>query len=78
MKKTMRGIVKEKGEVGAVYREDLAIPEIGDTDVLVKVKASAICGTDMHIYDWTKWAQDRLKHCLNLWELVSMEYYQEK
>lgn len=61
MEKTMKGIVKEKGDVGAVYREDLAIPEIGDNDVLVKVKAAAICGTDMHIYDWTKWAQDRLQ-----------------
>ncbi|MEA4847889.1 MAG: L-threonine 3-dehydrogenase [Clostridiaceae bacterium] len=60
MEGIMKGIVKEKEEMGAVYRRDLKIPEIGANDVLVKVKATAICGTDMHIYNWTKWAQDRL------------------
>ena len=42
---TMRAIVKEKPEVGAVYRTDVPIPQISDEDVLVKVKATASCGT---------------------------------
>lgn len=58
---TMRAIVKEKPEPGAVYRNDVPIPSIGDNDVLVKVKATAICGTDQHILPWSPWAQARLK-----------------
>lgn len=61
MSKLMRGILKEKPEPGAVYREDLPIPEVNDNEILIKVKATAICGTDMHIYPWTEWAQARLK-----------------
>jgi threonine 3-dehydrogenase len=61
MLKTMSGIVKEKPEKGAVFLNNLPIPEVGDNDVLVRVKVAAICGTDKHIYEWTKWAQDRLK-----------------
>ena len=37
------------------------MPRIQDNEVLVKVKSTAICGTDIHIYEWTKYAQDRLK-----------------
>jgi threonine 3-dehydrogenase len=33
------------------------VPEIGPNDVLIKVKKSAICGTDVHIYNWDEWAQ---------------------
>ncbi len=33
------------------------IPECGPNDVLIKVKKSAICGTDMHIYNWDSWSQ---------------------
>lgn len=58
---TMRAIVKEKPEVGAVYRTDVPIPQISDEEVLVKVKATAICGTDQHIYKWAPYAQERLK-----------------
>jgi len=61
MKGTMKGIFKEKAEPGAVFRNDLPIPEIGSNDVLVQVKATAICGTDLHIYPWTPWAQIRVK-----------------
>ncbi|MDR1907680.1 MAG: alcohol dehydrogenase catalytic domain-containing protein [Holosporales bacterium] len=59
MEGTMKGIVKEKAEPGASYR-DLPIPAIGDNDVLVRVKAAAICGTDLHIFPWTAWAQARV------------------
>src|SRR5713101_8155120 len=37
------------------------IPQIGTRDVLVEVKAASICGTDMHIYEWDAWAQNRMK-----------------
>ena len=40
------------------YKE-VAVPKIGSRDVLVKVKVASICGTDVHIFDWTRWAQRR-------------------
>jgi len=61
MKGTMRAIVKSKPEVGAEFKKDWPIPQIGPKDLLVKVKASAICGSDVHIWDWTPYAQTRLK-----------------
>lgn len=56
----MQGIVKEQPRPGAAYRTDLPKPAIRDNEVLVRVRAAAICGTDMHIYDWTPYAQERL------------------
>lgn len=61
MKTTMCGIVKERPETGAIYKKDLVVPQVGPRDILVKVKAVAICGTDQHIYNWTKYAQDRIQ-----------------
>lgn len=61
MAEYMKGIVKDKPEAGATWREDLPIPAIKDNELLVKIRAAAICGTDMHIYPWTAWAQQRLK-----------------
>lgn len=58
--KTMFGIYKTKPEPGAEYRTDLPIPEVGENDVLVRVKAAAICGTDLHILPWSPWAAARL------------------
>jgi threonine 3-dehydrogenase len=40
--------------------KDAPIPKIKDDEVLVKVKATSICGTDMHIYKWDHWAQERI------------------
>lgn len=60
MKETMKGLVKETGAPGAVLRTDLAVPRIGDGEVLVKVKMTAICGTDLHIYRWNDWAKARV------------------
>jgi threonine 3-dehydrogenase len=37
--------------------EEVPIPEIGPNDVLIKVGKTAICGTDVHIYNWDQWAQ---------------------
>lgn len=60
MMKTMCGICKTAATVGAEYRTDLPIPEIGDDELLVRVCATAICGTDQHIYSWNDWAQARV------------------
>jgi threonine 3-dehydrogenase len=59
MKTTMRAVVKAKPQPGLEFL-DVQIPTIGRHDILVKVKAASICGTDLHIYRWDPWAQDRL------------------
>lgn len=59
---TMRGVCKMTPGRGAVYRTDIPIPRIGDDEVLMKVHASAICGTDLHIYGWNEWAAARMKN----------------
>jgi threonine 3-dehydrogenase len=51
----MKSLVKAKSERG-LWREETRRPEFGPNDVLIKVKKAAICGTDLHIYNWDKWA----------------------
>src|SRR5437868_5666681 len=60
MSKTMLAVVKPDARAGAEIR-DVPIPSFGPGDVLVKVKVASICGTDLHIYDWDQWAQNRIK-----------------
>ena len=57
--KTMLAVVKPEAAPGAEIRE-VKIPAFGRTDVLVKVKVASICGTDLHIYKWDRWAQNRI------------------
>ncbi len=57
----MKALVKMYPERGAVLRGDLPVPEVRDGDVLIRVKKVAICGTDLHIYNWNAWAQGRIK-----------------
>lgn len=52
----MKSLVKAKREPG-IWMEDVPIPEYGVNDVLIKIKKTAICGTDIHIYSWDDWAQ---------------------
>ena len=52
----MKSLVKAKREPG-IWMEDVPIPEYGVNDILIKIKQTAICGTDIHIYSWDKWAQ---------------------
>src|SRR5437588_3229083 len=59
MPKTMLAVVKSSPAPGAEIRQ-VKIPVIGRTDVLVKVKVASICGTDLHIYEWDRWAQRRI------------------
>jgi threonine 3-dehydrogenase len=59
MPSTMLAVVKPEAAPGAEIRE-VKIPSYGRTDVLVKVKVASICGTDLHIYEWDRWAQGRI------------------
>lgn len=51
----MKSLAKIKAEPG-IWMQDNPTPDIGPNDVLIKVKKSAICGTDLHIYKWDAWA----------------------
>jgi threonine 3-dehydrogenase len=53
----MRGVVKPARGPGAEMR-DVPIPRPGDHDVLIRVKAASMCGTDLHIYRWDPWAEE--------------------
>ena len=59
MSDTMQAVVKTKAAPGAEIRE-VKVPAFGRNDVLVKVKVASICGTDLHIYEWDRWAQKRI------------------
>ena len=52
----MKALVKAKRERG-IWMQDIAKPTVGHNDVLIRVNRSAICGTDIHIYQWDDWAQ---------------------
>ena len=52
----MKALVKARAEPG-IWLQDVPEPSVGHNDVLIKVHRSAICGTDMHIYNWDAWAQ---------------------
>src|SRR5256886_5522699 len=52
----MKALVKSKSEPG-LSLADVAPPEIGINDVLIRVLRTGICGTDVHIYKWDAWAQ---------------------
>lgn len=60
MVKKMKAVVKKKSAPGAELVE-VNIPKVKPDEVLVKIKATSICGTDVHIYQWDKWAQSRIK-----------------
>lgn len=56
----MRAVVKEEAGPGAELVE-VETPRPGPGEVLVKVEATSICGTDVHIYEWNDWARRRIK-----------------
>lgn len=56
----MKAIVKSRAEEG-LWLEDVPEPEIGINDVLIKVKKTGICGTDVHIWNWDSWAQSTIE-----------------
>ncbi|MEM1277894.1 MAG: L-threonine 3-dehydrogenase [Pseudomonadota bacterium] len=55
MTNMMRALVKARPEPG-LWMQHVPVPEPGPTDVLIKVKKSAICGTDVHIWNWDEWS----------------------
>jgi threonine 3-dehydrogenase len=55
----MKALVKKESAVG-LWLEDVPEPEIGINDVLIKINRTAICGTDVHIYNWDSWAQQTI------------------
>ena len=56
----MKALVKKKAEAG-LWLDDVPVPEIGINEVLIKIQKTAICGTDVHIYNWDEWSQKTLK-----------------
>jgi len=54
--RSMKALVKAKREVG-LWMQEIPIPEVGINDVLIKIQRTAICGTDIHIYNWDAWAR---------------------
>ncbi|WP_422367113.1 L-threonine 3-dehydrogenase [Pelagibius sp.] len=51
----MKALIKEKAEPG-IWLGEQPEPEVGPDDVLIKIRKTAICGTDVHIYNWDAWA----------------------
>jgi threonine 3-dehydrogenase len=55
----MKALVKSKAEPG-IWMQDISEPVLGPNDVLIKIKMTAICGTDIHLYNWDDWAKNRI------------------
>lgn len=55
----MRALLKTKPEPGLDLQQ-VAAPTPGDGEVLIRVRATSLCGTDSHIYRWDEWAQHRI------------------
>ncbi|GAB4165385.1 MAG: L-threonine 3-dehydrogenase [Planctomycetota bacterium] len=60
MPEMMKAIMKAEPAPGATLVE-VPVPKPGPKDLLIKVKATSICGTDVHIYKWDAWAASRIK-----------------
>lgn len=56
----MKALIKARPEEGLVLG-DVPVPEYGINDVLIKIEKTAICGTDVHIYNWDEWSQRTIK-----------------
>ncbi len=55
----MKALVKAKAEPG-LWLEEIPVPTLGINDVLIRVDKTAICGTDVHIWNWDAWAQSTI------------------
>jgi threonine 3-dehydrogenase len=56
MAERMKALIKAKPEPG-IWMDEVPVPEPGPTEVLIKVRKTAICGTDVHIYNWDDWSK---------------------
>jgi threonine 3-dehydrogenase len=61
MTDTMRAVIKPARQPGLTLTT-VDVPRIGPRDVLIRVRGTSICGTDLHIYNWDSWAQGRIQH----------------
>ncbi|MBR2067291.1 MAG: L-threonine 3-dehydrogenase [Solobacterium sp.] len=68
----MWALVKEKPEKG-IWMKRIPIPKVGTNDVKIKIHKTAICGTDVHIYEWNEWAQ----HTIPVGLTIGHEYVGE-
>lgn len=57
----MKAVIKPEQAPGLRLAE-VPVPKIGPNDALIKVRATSICGTDLHIYKWDEWARKRIKN----------------
>ena len=55
----MKALVKSQRAPG-IWMEDIPEPRVGHNDVRIRVRKTAICGTDIHIYQWDQWAQKNI------------------
>ncbi|MDN3650011.1 L-threonine 3-dehydrogenase [Reinekea marina] len=55
----MKALAKLKAEPG-IWMTNVPEPEVGHNDLLIKIKKTAICGTDVHIYNWDHWSQENV------------------
>ncbi|VAV88457.1 L-threonine 3-dehydrogenase, partial [hydrothermal vent metagenome] len=55
----MKALVKAKPEPG-IWMRDMPVPKPAHDEVLIKIKKTAICGTDIHIYNWDEWSQQNV------------------
>jgi len=55
----MKALVKEQATEG-LWLADVPVPEVGNNDVLIRIHKTAICGTDVHIYNWDEWSQQTI------------------
>jgi len=57
--KKMKALVKAKRQEG-LWLEEVPVPKPGKNEVLIKISRTAICGTDVHIFNWDSWAQQTI------------------
>jgi threonine 3-dehydrogenase len=58
--------VRKRAPAPGLVLEELRVPAPGEDEVLVRVEAASVCGTDLHIFDWNEWAQHRIRPPLTL------------
>ena len=57
----MKVVTKSQKSLGFTYSEKAIPDNLLPNEVLIKVKTVSVCGTDVHIYNWDKWSQNRIK-----------------
>ena len=67
----MRALTKSRPEPGIWMVEDAPVPELGVHDVMIRIRKTAICGTDVHIYNWDEWSQRTIRPPM----IVGHEYF---